>query len=127
MMRLRTLRIERHRFARHAAGVRRQPRGGTEPGDEPVVVQAIDVHGGLCLRPRAVEQAEHPVVEDVQEVHGRAVAVVVHALAQYLDLAPLEKQALLECDTLLARAAALADLLEMRVITAGKPLPNSTH
>ena len=54
-------------------------------------------------------------------------ADVVHALAQYLDLAPLEKQALLECDTLLARAAALADLLEMRVITAGKPLPNSTH
>ena len=27
-------------------------------------------------------------------------ADVVHALAQYLDLAPIEKQALLECDTL---------------------------
>lgn len=52
---------------------------------------------------------------------------VVHALAQYLDLAPLERQALLECDTLLSRATALADLLEMKAMTAGRPTPSSTH
>jgi hypothetical protein len=51
----------------------------------------------------------------------------VHALAQYLDLAPIEKQALLECDTLLSRAAALADLLEMKVMTGGTPRTSATH
>jgi uncharacterized protein len=41
-------------------------------------------------------------------------ADLIHALAQYLDLEPIEKQALLECDGLVARATALADLLEMK-------------
>jgi uncharacterized protein len=54
-------------------------------------------------------------------------ADVIHALAQYLDLAPIEKQALLECDTLVARAIALADLLEMKAMTAGRSAPSSTH
>jgi Lon protease-like protein len=52
---------------------------------------------------------------------------VVHALAQYLDLAPIEKQALLERDTVLARAAALADLLEMKAMTTGLPGTTSRH
>ena len=52
---------------------------------------------------------------------------VVHALAQYLDLAPIEKQALLECETVLARAAALADLLEMKAMTPGLPGTSSRH
>jgi Lon protease-like protein len=52
---------------------------------------------------------------------------VVHALAQYLDLAPIEKQALLECDTVLTRAAALADLLEMKAMTGGQPGTTSRH
>jgi len=41
---------------------------------------------------------------------------VIHALAQYLELAPLEKQALLEMDSLVSRASALADLLEMNTM-----------
>jgi uncharacterized protein len=52
---------------------------------------------------------------------------VIHALAQYLDLAPLEKQALLECDSIVARGAALADLLEMKAMSAGRPHPSSAH
>jgi Lon protease-like protein len=44
---------------------------------------------------------------------------VIHALAQYLELAPLEKQALLEMDGLLRRASALADLLEMHSLPSG--------
>lgn len=52
---------------------------------------------------------------------------VIHALAQYLDLAPIEKQALLERDTVLARAAALADLLEMKAMTTGLHGPSSRH
>jgi Lon protease-like protein len=46
---------------------------------------------------------------------------LINALAQYLDLLPLEKQALLERDSLLDRAAALAELLEMRALTPDVP------
>jgi Lon protease-like protein len=52
---------------------------------------------------------------------------LVHALCQYLQFEPAERQALLECDTLVARATALADLLEMKAMTAGRPSPSSTH
>ena len=41
---------------------------------------------------------------------------LVNALAQYLDLEPVEKQALLERDGLVARCRSLIDLLEMKVI-----------
>lgn len=43
---------------------------------------------------------------------------LVHALAQYLDLAPIEKQALLEQPDVVARGQALAELLEMKVLMA---------
>ena len=43
---------------------------------------------------------------------------LVNALAQYLDLEPVEKQALLEREGLVARCRSLIDLLEMKVIVA---------
>jgi Lon protease-like protein len=43
---------------------------------------------------------------------------LVNALAQYLELEPVEKQALLEREGLVARCRSLIDLLEMRVIVA---------
>ena len=43
---------------------------------------------------------------------------LVNALAQYLDLEPVEKQALLEREGLVARCQSLIDLLEMKVIVA---------
>ena len=43
---------------------------------------------------------------------------LVHALAQYTELEPIEKQALLECDGLLPRCRSLIELLEMRLLTA---------
>ena len=39
---------------------------------------------------------------------------LVNALAQYLELQPIERQALLECDGVVARCRALTDLLEMK-------------
>ncbi len=54
-------------------------------------------------------------------------ADVVHALAQYLDLDAIEKQGLLECDTLLRRAASLADLLEMKALTRTAAPSSSSH
>ena len=46
---------------------------------------------------------------------------LVNALAQYLDLEPLEKQALLEHNSLRARAESLVDLLEMKMLMARTP------
>ncbi len=49
---------------------------------------------------------------------------LVNALAQYLDLDAIEKQALLELDGVVQRAAALVELLEMKVMmsrAAGGP------
>jgi uncharacterized protein len=41
---------------------------------------------------------------------------LVNALAQYIELQPVERQALLECDGPLARCRALIDLLEMKTL-----------
>jgi uncharacterized protein len=46
---------------------------------------------------------------------------LVNALAQYLDLDPLEKQALLERHCLRSRAESLVELLEMKVLLARTP------
>jgi len=45
----------------------------------------------------------------------------IHAIAQALDLEPVEKQALLERETLLLRAQGLVELLEMRRLLANGP------
>ena len=46
---------------------------------------------------------------------------LVNALAQYLDLEPLEKQALLEKHCLRSRAESLVELLEMKTLMARTP------
>jgi Lon protease-like protein len=53
---------------------------------------------------------------------------LVHALAQYLDLEPLEKQALLEQHSLRRRAESLVELLEMKIMIARTPgMSNVVH
>jgi Lon protease-like protein len=53
---------------------------------------------------------------------------LVNALAQYLDLEPLEKQALLEQHSLRTRAESLVELLEMKILIARTPgLSNVAH
>jgi hypothetical protein len=47
---------------------------------------------------------------------------LVNALAQYLELEPVEKQALLERDCLSARAQSLVELLEIKTMTARMPV-----
>src|SRR6266508_3998655 len=46
---------------------------------------------------------------------------LINALAQYLDLEPLEKQALLEKASLRTRAESLVELLEMKIMMARTP------
>jgi uncharacterized protein len=54
---------------------------------------------------------------------------LVNALAQYLTLEPIERQALLERDGVLARCRALIELLEIKTITrrAAAPPSGSVH
>jgi Lon protease-like protein len=52
---------------------------------------------------------------------------LVNALAQYLPLEPLERQALLERDGIAARCSALIQLLEMRTLTGGRQAWKSVH
>ena len=53
---------------------------------------------------------------------------LVNALAQYLDLEPVEKQALLEQHSLRTRAESLVDLLEMKILIARTPgVSNVAH
>jgi Lon protease-like protein len=46
---------------------------------------------------------------------------LVHALAQYLSLEPVERQALLEAEGPLARSRSLAELLEMKLLLQANP------
>jgi hypothetical protein len=46
---------------------------------------------------------------------------LVHALCQYLQFEPAERQALLECDGTVARARALTEFLEMQALLAQHP------
>jgi uncharacterized protein len=55
---------------------------------------------------------------DVKMPPSMADEDLVNALAQYLELEPVEKQALLERHGLLARCRSLIELLEMKVIAA---------
>jgi uncharacterized protein len=52
---------------------------------------------------------------------------LVNALAQYMDLEPVEKQALLERDGIVARCRSLIDLLEMKVILARTNWSGAEH
>ena len=46
---------------------------------------------------------------------------VINALAQYLDLEPMERQALLECDSVNTRCDGLVELLEMKALIQTAP------
>jgi uncharacterized protein len=57
---------------------------------------------------KTLQRRDDPVPKDIPD------ADLVHAIAQHLE--PLEKQALLECKSLLERCVALVELLEMRMM-----------
>jgi Lon protease-like protein len=51
---------------------------------------------------------------------------LVNALAQYMELEPLERQALLECEGVLARCRGLIELMEMKSLSPGGPSWNGS-
>ena len=64
---------------------------------------------------------EEPRPIDLKIPSGMSDEDLVNALAQYLDLEPLEKQALLEKQGLRTRAESLLELLEMKILMARTP------
>lgn len=52
---------------------------------------------------------------------------LVNALSQYLDLDAVEKQALLERDSVLARCRTLVELIEMKLLMQGQPDSGRRH
>ena len=76
----------------------------------------------------AIERSLADVAGEANIPAAMADEDLVHALAQYLDLEPLEKQALLEQRSLRARAQSLVELLEMKILMAKTPgLSNVAH
>jgi Lon protease-like protein len=76
----------------------------------------------------AIERSFADVVGESRIPSAMGDEDLVHALAQYLDLEPLEKQALLEQHSLRSRAESLVELLEMKILMARTPgLSNVAH
>jgi len=72
--------------------------------------------------------AQHVRAADGQIPKAMPDEDLVNALAQYLDLEPLEKQALLEEPGIRTRAESLVELLEMKLMRARTPgLSNVAH
>ena len=70
----------------------------------------------------AIERAGAPDVRlDAKMPAAMADEDLVNALSQYLDLEPLEKQALLERPCLRSRATSLVELLEMKMMASRTP------
>jgi Lon protease-like protein len=106
---------------------------------EPVAERALGAEDRVSLRRQRsrLEELMAPVVErqiersgvvesetrggDPMIPAGMADEDLVNALAQYLDLEPVEKQALLERHCLRSRAESLVELLEMKVMIARTP------
>ena len=105
-----------------------------EEGSEPYRVARIEpLVEESTAADRAIVRAERQRLESllIPRSQGRSMDPkvppsmsdedLVNALAQYLDLEPVEKQALLERDGLVARCRSLIDLLEMKVMTSARP------
>jgi hypothetical protein len=102
-----------------------------EDHDRPYRLASIEpLHEGLDDTARTAIRRERQRLESLVAMHGEpgrhdlkipsamGDEDLVNALAQYLPLEPLEKQALLEQDGLVNRCRSLIELLEMKVIVS---------
>ena len=101
---------------------------------EPLPEQRLSADDDAAIRNQRskLESMLSPAVEraggDYRTPSAMSDEDLVNALAQYLDLEALEKQALLEQPCLRTRAAALVELLEMKIMMARTPgLSNFAH
>lgn len=114
--------VERFRVLAEEDGLSYR-RARTEPFAEPMLSEA----DGRRLRVQRerlgalLASAGDGAQRDPALAAAMSDADMVNALAQYLDLEPLEKQALLERSCVLTRAESLVELLEMKLLMARTP------
>jgi len=95
--------------------------------EDAAIIQTERAKLDALLAP-TIERSLAGVAGDAKIPPAMADEDLVHALAQYLDLEPLEKQALLEQPGLRSRAQSLVELLEMKILMAKTPgLSNVAH
>jgi Lon protease-like protein len=94
---------------------------------EPLAERALTAQDRLALRDQRtkLEALLAPAVgtaaTDPRTTAAMGDEDLINALAQYLGLEPLEKQALLEQQSLRCRAESLVELLEMKIMMARTP------
>ena len=114
------IRGEDHQRSYRRATVESAPERPLDRGDQARLREQRSRLGGLLSA--ATERRDPTRTTDMSD------ADMINALAQYLDLEGIEKQALLERDCLLDRATALAELLEMkRLMAPGSSSSTRTH
>jgi len=104
------------------ASVEPLPERELGPGDRALVRQQRDKLEAMLAAPGEPRGAEARTTAAMSDED------FVNALAQYLDLDPLERQALLERHCLRSRAESLVELLEMKILMARTPgLSRAAH
>ena len=96
--------------------------GAIEPSDRPAVLGLRSKLETLLGPAQEKGTGERAVASPY--VHATSAMTdedLVNALAQYLDLEPLEKLALLQHDSLRTRAESLVELLDMKILMARTP------
>jgi Lon protease-like protein len=91
--------------------------------EDRAAVRALRTRLEALLTP-ALRQAQGETpsrCEDLKAASAMGDDDLVNALSQYLELEPIEKQALLELGSIRARAASLVELLEMKMMMARTP------
>jgi uncharacterized protein len=91
---------------------------------EPYRLASVEYHGDIMGEPQALESSRHRVLSALSGLaDGAAVflsrpdlshELFANAVCQYLDLAAVEKQSLLDCESIAARYQRLLEILEFR-------------
>jgi Lon protease-like protein len=97
------------------AMVERLADGGLDANDR-IVIRRLRAKLEALLAPAVAKAGA-----DVINASAMGDEDLINALAQYLDLEPLEKQALLERNCLRSRAESLVELLEMKIMISRTP------
>ena len=113
--------VERFRIVREDQG-KTYRRGVVDPLREPPL--AVSDRDALRTCRAKLESLLTPA--DAKMPSSMTDEDLVNALAQYLDLEPLEKQALLELGSLRSRAQSLVELLEMKMMALKASCRGST-
>jgi Lon protease-like protein len=95
-----------------------------EPRPEP----AHDAAALDSVRANLIAAVEKASEQEAVVLHGSLPPeVFINALCQSLDLAPLEKQSLLDCDTLLDRGRRLVEILQFKRLERRSAAPPKLH